>query len=59
MTPFLVAAILAAAPAAQPTPGHPISLPVELVGDRFILTPRLEGGRVVRLYSDTGGGHTI
>ena len=59
MTPFLVAAILAAAPAAQPTPGHSISLPVELVGDRFILTPRLEGGRVVRLYSDTGGGHTI
>jgi hypothetical protein len=60
MNPLLVAAaLLAAAPPAEPTPGHPLQLPVQLVENRFILVPRLEGGRVVRLYSDTGGGHTI
>jgi len=59
MSPLLVAAALLAASSPEPTPGHPLSLPVELVEDRFILTPRLEGGRSVRLYSDTGGGHTL
>lgn len=59
MSPVLVVAALLAASATEPTPGHPEPLPAELVEDRFILTPRLEGGRPVRLYSDTGGGHTL
>jgi hypothetical protein len=59
MTPLLAAVLLAAAPAVEPTPGHPLVLPVQLVEHRFILVPRLEGGRAIRLYSDTGGGHTI
>jgi hypothetical protein len=60
MPPLLVAvALLSAAPPVQPAPGHPVALPVQLEENRFVLTPRLEGGRVVRLYSDTGGGHTI
>jgi len=52
-------AVLSAGSYPHPTPGRPASLPVQLVENRFILTPRLESGRVVRLYSDTGGGHTI
>ena len=56
---LLSAVLLGATPVAEPTPGHPLPLPVELVENRFILTPRLEGGRRIRLYSDTGGGHTI
>ena len=60
MSPLLVAAtFLAAAAPAAPAPGHPQALPVELVEYRFVLAPRIEGGRVVRLYSDSGGGHTI
>lgn len=60
MTPLLIAAVLlSATPRGEPTPGHPVALPVQLVEHRFILVPRLEGGRVVRFYSDTGGGHTI
>jgi len=59
MTSLLAAAMLLAASPAEPTPGHPLALPVQVVENRFILTPRLETGRVVRLYSDTGGGHTI
>ena len=60
MSPILVAAALLASTAPTgPTPGHPQPLPVELVENRFILIPQLDGGRVVHLYSDTGGGHTI
>ncbi len=60
MTPLLVSvALFTAAPPTQPTAGHPVALPVELVENRFVLTPRLERGRVVRLYSDTGGGNSI
>ena len=58
MTPLLATALLAASPA-TPAPGHPLALPVQVVENRFILEPRLESGRVVRLYSDTGGGHCI
>ncbi|HTS82260.1 MAG TPA: hypothetical protein VMH40_16775 [Myxococcaceae bacterium] len=54
-----IAALLAAASPGEPAPGHPRALPVQLVEHRFVLVPRLEGGRVVRLYSDSGGGHTI
>ena len=59
MTPLLAAAALLAASPADPAPGHPLALPVQLVENRFILVPRLEAGRVLRLYSDTGGGHSI
>jgi len=59
MSPALVVAALLAAASPEPTPGHPRMLPADLVENRFVLTPRLEDGRQVRLYSDTGGGHTL
>ena len=59
MSPLLALALLTSAAPAQPAPGHPLALPVQLVEGRFVLTPRLQGGRVVRLYSDSGGGRTM
>src|SRR5215813_6472304 len=59
MIHLVVLALLSAGPSPHPTPGRPAALPVQLVENRFILTPRLENGRVIHLYSDTGGGHTI
>src|SRR5689334_8465656 len=56
---LLSVALLAAGPYPYPTPGRPAALPVQLVENRFILTPTLESGRALRLYSDTGGGHSI
>jgi hypothetical protein len=59
MWSLVTLALLSAGPYPHPTPGRPAALPVQLVENRFVLTPRLESGRVVHLYSDTGGGHTI
>lgn len=45
-----------AATRGSPSPGHPVSLPVQYVAGRFVLAPRTPSGTTVTLIADTGGG---
>jgi hypothetical protein len=43
----------------QPSPGAPIALPAEFIGDRIFVRPTMVDGRTLRLYTDSGGGTQI
>ena len=40
----------------EPTPGAPVVLPTEFVANRIFVTPVMQDGRALRLYTDSGGG---
>src|SRR5579862_8218333 len=43
----------------EPTPGHPVILPTEFAENRFVVCPVTVGGRKLKFFTDSAGGHLI
>lgn len=43
----------------EPTPGHPLVLPTEFAENRFVVCPVTVGGRRLKFFTDSAGGHLI